>query len=189
MRISRIQAAENRQKIVDVASRLFREGGIHATGVDAVMKAAGMTHGGFYGHFQSKDTLVAEACGKSISQSVEKWENISGHENPLNALINHYLSVEHRDHPGSGCLIAALAAEASRSGPEVRKVMTEGIKSLVGVIETNTPGRKGKAKRNKALGSLAAMVGAVVIARAVDDPELSAEILAATAKALTSAVP
>lgn len=186
MRVSRTQAAENRERIVNVASRLFREGGIGATGVDAVMKAAGMTHGGFYGHFQSKDNLVAEACSRSLSRSLEKWSQVAENKSALKALLDHYLSADHRDNPGDGCLIAALAAEAPRSSPEVRKVITEGIRSMLELIESSVPGSDKKTKRANAIHTLTTMVGALIVARAVGDPALSKEILAKALKSLVS---
>jgi TetR/AcrR family transcriptional repressor of nem operon len=184
MRVSREQAAENRQRVLDAASRLFREGGIATTGVDAVMSAAGLTHGGFYSQFQSKEKMAAEACRQSIEKSVEKWTRLAGKKSPLTAIIENYLSLRHRDNPGEGCLIGALVAEASRSSPEVREVMTAGIKSLLGVLETYVPGRNDAAKRINALAILTTMVGALSLARAVDDPRLSKEILSAASRSL-----
>lgn len=187
MRVNRVQAAENRKRIVNEASRLFREGGIATTGVDAVMSAAGFTHGGFYTHFESKDKLAAEACSHSIALSLELWAKLAESKNPLKAVLDHYLSIEHRDHPGTGCLIAALACEASRSSPEVRRVITDGIKSLLGVLESNVAGRDKKTKRANAISLLTAMIGALVASRAVDDPVLSKEILTAASKSLAFA--
>jgi len=187
MRVSREQAAENRKRIVDVAARLFREGGIATTGVDTVMNAAGLTHGGFYTHFESKDKLVTEACSQSLARSLEKWTALAEKKNPLKAIMEHYLSERHRDNPGDGCLIAALATEASRSKPEVRQVITEGIKSLLGVLESNAPGRDKKSKRVNAVSMFTAMIGAIAMARAVDDPVLSKEILSTASKTLEAA--
>ncbi|VTR98289.1 family transcriptional regulator : Transcriptional regulator, TetR family OS=Azoarcus sp. KH32C GN=AZKH_1730 PE=4 SV=1: TetR_N [Gemmata massiliana] len=187
MRVSRAQAAENRKRIVDVAARLFREGGIATTGVDALMSAAGLTHGGFYAHFQSKDQLATEACSQSLSRSLGKWAKLAESERPLEAIIEHYLSAGHRDNQGDGCLIAALLVEASRSSPDVRRVITEGIKSLLGVLESNVPGGTRKTKRARAISVFTAMVGALAVARAVDDPNLSKEILAAASKSLATA--
>lgn len=184
MRVSREQAAENRRRIVDEASRLFREGGIATTGVDAVMNAAGLTHGGFYTHFESKDKLAAEACAQSLARSLEKWTALAGRKNPLKAIVEHYLSERHRDNPGEGCLIAALLTEASRSKPEVRQAITDGIKSLLGVLESKVSGRDKKARRANAVNLFTSLIGALAVARAVDDPVLSTEILSAASKAL-----
>lgn len=184
MRVSREQAAANRRRIVDEASRLFREGGIATTGVDAVMNAAGFTHGGFYSHFESKDKLAAEACRQSLTRSLEAWTALADKKNPLKAIVEHYLSERHRDNPGEGCLIAALLTEASRSKPEVRQAITEGIKSLLGVLESNISGRDKKARRANAVNLFTSLIGALTVARAVDDPVLSTEILSTTSKAL-----
>lgn len=186
MRVSREQTEENRRRIVEGAARLFREGGIAATGVDAVMNAAGLTHGGFYTHFESKDKLAAEACSQSLARSHEKWTALAGKKEPLKAIVEHYLSERHRDNPGDGCLIAALLTEASRSRPEVRQTITEGIKSLLGVLESNVSGRDKKARRTNAVNLFTALIGALTVARAVDDPILSKEILSAASKSLGS---
>lgn len=184
MRVSREQAAENRRRIVDVAARLFRERGIATTGVDAVMNTAGLTHGGFYSHFESKDKLAAEACSLSLARSLEKWSAHAGKKDPIKAIVSHYLSERHRDSPGDGCLIAALLTEASRSTPEVRQAITKGIKSLVGVLESNVSGQDKKARRANAVNLFTSLIGALTVARAVDDPVLSTEILSAASKAL-----
>lgn len=184
MRVSREQAADNRKRIVDEAARLFREGGIATTGVDTVMNAAGLTHGGFYTHFESKDKLAAEACRKSLARSLEKWTALAATSDPLKAIVEHYLSDRHRDNPGEGCLIAALLTEASRSKPEVRQAITEGIKSLLGVLESHVSGRDKKARRTNAVNLFTSMIGALAVARAVDDAALSTEILSAASKAL-----
>ena len=184
MKVSREQAAENRRRVVDVASRLFREGGIATTGVDAVMNAAGLTHGAFYTHFESKDKLAAEACSQSLARSLEKWTDLAGKKDPLKAIVKHYLSERHRDNPGDGCLIAALLTEASRSKPELRHTMTEGIKSLLSVLESNVSGRDKKARRAHAVNLFTALIGALTVARAVNDPILSKEILSSAVKSL-----
>lgn len=184
MRVSRAQAAENRRRIVDVAARVFREGGIATTGVDTVMNAAGLTHGGFYTHFESKDKLAAEACSLSLARSLDKWTALAGKKDPLKAIVEHYLSERHRDNPGDGCLIAALLTEASRSKPEVRQAITEGIKSLLEVLESNVSGLDKKARRANAVNLFTALIGALTVARAVDDPILSKEILSAASKTL-----
>lgn len=187
MRVSREQAAENRRRIVDVAARLFRERGIATTGVDAVMNNAGLTHGGFYTHFGSKDKLAAEACSLSLARSLEKWTALADKKDSLKAIVSHYLSERHRDNPSDGCLIAALLTEASRSTPEVRQAITKGIKSLVGVLESNVSGQDKKARRANAVNLFTSLIGALAVARAVDDPILSKEILSTASKALEAA--
>src|SRR5947207_5013880 len=109
MRVTREESAENRQRVLEVAGRLFREKGFEGIGVDGIMDAAGLTHGGFYGHFGSKADLAEEACSAGLAQSKRKWETLA-HDSPEAALAEiarSYLSKRHRDDPGSGCVFAA----------------------------------------------------------------------------------
>src|ERR1700749_2618672 len=111
MKVSRIQEAENHERTRDVATRLFRERGFDGIGVADLMKTAGLTHGGFYGHFKSKDDLAVEAVASSLAQSVERWEALARDhaDQPLAAILDHYLSDKHCDDAGRGCAYAALA--------------------------------------------------------------------------------
>src|SRR3954470_4631551 len=113
MKVSREQAVENRERIVETAARLFRERGFEGVGVADLMKEAGLTHGGFYGHFSSKEDLIAEASARVLADSLAGWNRLAerGGENPLPALADTYLTKEHRDDPGAGCLFAALGPE------------------------------------------------------------------------------
>ncbi len=183
MKVSREQAAANRERILDIASELFRERGFDGIGVADLMKHAGLTHGGFYGHFSSKEDLMAQACDRALMESVAKWRRVSARadDKPLTAIVKAYLSTRTRDDPGAGCAIAALAVDASRHGPKVRRSFTEGVRSLVEILAEVVPGKSRVAKRKIALTTFAGMVGALILARAVDDPELSEEILSATA--------
>jgi TetR/AcrR family transcriptional repressor of nem operon len=186
MKVSREQAAENRECIVSVAGRLFRERGFDGIGVADIMAAAGLTHGGFYGHFKSKDDLAAEACARALDASLQKWNAVTeGGVNPLKTITDSYLSVRHRDGPGDGCVISALGSDTARQGKLVRRAVTEGLENLVDRLSKLMPGSKA-AKRRKALASFAAMVGAVSMARAVDDPDLSEEILRAVSLSLAA---
>jgi TetR/AcrR family transcriptional repressor of nem operon len=188
MKVSRERATEHRERIVQVAAKLFRERGFDGIGVADLMKAVGLTHGGFYGHFASKEDLVAEACGRALDKSLQKWsaeiEKAPGEA--LSNMINSYLSEDHRDGPGSGCLVAALGSDLRRQAPPIRRVVTEGIHALVGQLMRLVPGKSKPARRRKALSDFAAMVGAVTIARAVDDPELSKDVLNAVASVLSN---
>jgi TetR/AcrR family transcriptional regulator, transcriptional repressor for nem operon len=187
MKVSREQAAENRERIVQVAAKLFRERGFDGIGVADLMKAAGLTHGGFYGHFGSKEDLAAEACGGALDRSLQIWSSEvgKGPDEAFSKIINSYLSEAHRDSPGSGCLVAALGSDVGRQTPSIRRVVTEGIHALVGELIRLVPGKSKSARRRKALSDFAAMVGAVIIARAVDDTELSTEVLHAVASSLS----
>jgi TetR/AcrR family transcriptional repressor of nem operon len=186
MKVSREQAAENRERILNVAARLFRERGFDGIGVADLMKNAGLTHGGFYGHFSSKEDLMAQACARAIADSLDAWNRRADRatESPLSAVTTSYLSTRHRDNPGSGCLLAALGADVSRQGPPVRRTVTEGLRSFVEILARLVPGKSKAAKRQKALATYAGLVGAVVLARAVDDPELSREILQAVSTSI-----
>ena len=187
MKVSREQAAENRQRIVDMASRLFRERGLDGIGVADLMKSAGLTHGGFYGHFASKEDLMAQACARALEESLVKWrERVEAEpDDPLGALAALYLSESHCAQPGDGCAIAALGSEAARQGAPVRHAVTEGMRPLIEVLAQVMPGRSKAAKRQKALATFASMVGAVTLARDVDDPALAEEILSAVSASIS----
>jgi TetR/AcrR family transcriptional regulator, transcriptional repressor for nem operon len=181
MRVSREQAARNRERVLKVASRLFRERGFEGVSVAELMRAAGLTHGGFYGQFSSKEDLMAQACEQSLVGSLERWSRPTADapESPLQAIAAHYLSVDHRDHPGTGCLLAALGTETSRQAAPFRRAVTACVRSLVAALARFVSGRSEAARRERALATFASLVGAMVLARAVDDTHLSDEILAA----------
>jgi TetR/AcrR family transcriptional repressor of nem operon len=187
MRVSREQAAENRERIVQVAAKLFRERGFDGIGVADLMKAAGLTHGGFYGNFASKDDLVAEASGRALNELSEYWTAVieKAPQSAFATIVHRYLSEGHRDAPGQGCLVAALGSELGRQARPVRRLVTKGINAFIGQLMQLVPGKSKAARRRQALSDLAAMVGAVTIARAVDDPALSKDVLNAVASALS----
>lgn len=186
MRVSKEQAARNRERVLEAASTLYRERGFDGIGVADVMRSAGLTHGGFYGQFASKADLMAEACAHALESSARTWRHVGEQalQAPLDAVVDWYLSTEHRDHPGIGCALAALAPEAARQGPQVRRAVTRGVKPLIELIAAWLPGRSQRARRQRAVLALSSMVGAMVIARVVDDEVLSKEFLDAAAKAL-----
>jgi TetR/AcrR family transcriptional repressor of nem operon len=131
---------------------------------------------------------MAEACARALEGSVAKWRRLSDRAggNPLPAIVNSYLSTRHRDQPGAGCAIAALGVDVARQGPGVRHAFTEGLRNMVGMLGGMVAGRTAAARRKKALAGYAAMVGAMVLARAVDDPKLSEEILRSVSSTITS---
>lgn len=189
MKVTKEQMAENRECILDAAAQLFRERGFDGIGVSDLMKSAGLTHGGFYGHFASKDELMAQATERALQRLQSAWavlarDAVAQEQDPLAAIESAYLSPRHRDAPGQGCLLAALGGDASRQGPAVRRAVTEGMRAQVEGLATLVPGRSKAAKRQRALADYASLVGAMVLARAVDDPALSDEILHATAASL-----
>jgi TetR/AcrR family transcriptional regulator, transcriptional repressor for nem operon len=177
MRKSREEAAETRKRIVRAAARQFREKGIAATGLAELMKAAGLTHGGFYKHFASKDQLVAEATAAAFDTPLEE---MAAHPT-LKAAVAAYLSTRHRDNPASGCPLAALGAELARTDTQAREAATAGFRRLVDILARQA----GTADaRRRALVAAATMIGAVTMARVVTDPGLSAEILRAAEQSL-----
>jgi TetR/AcrR family transcriptional regulator, transcriptional repressor for nem operon len=179
MKVSREQAAQNRERIIETAAQLFRERGFEGIGVADLMKEAGLTHGGFYGHFWSKDDLIAEACARALTRSLALFSNLSeavSHD-PLSAVARTYLTSKHRDAPGTGCLLAAVGSDVSRQGPAVRRAVTGHIRSAVELLTKLVPSKSKAARRRKAISAYATLVGAMVMARAVDDRELSQEIL------------
>src|SRR6476619_2991342 len=119
MKVSRQQAAQNRERIVEAAAQLFRERGFEGIGVADLMKEAGLTHGGFYGHFESKEDLMAQACTRASARSRALWTRLAERapRDPLAEIASVYLTARHRDDPGDGCLMAALASDAARQGP------------------------------------------------------------------------
>ena len=182
MKVSREQAAANRDRVVEAAARLFRERGFDGIGVADLMKAAGLTHGGFYGQFKSKEDLAVEASARALAGTAEHWPAIVAErpEAPLKALLDRYLSVGHRDAPGQGCAVAALASDVARlDSPALRRTFTQGLQPLIDTLTRIVPGDSKSARRRTALAYLSAMVGALTLARVVDDRELSDEILAA----------
>ncbi len=179
MKVSREQAAQNRERILDAAARLFRERGFEGIGVADTMKAAGLTHGGFYGHFSSKEDLIAQACARAFSRSHQRWSRRAGStpDDPLSSIIRSYLTPRHRDDPGTGCALAALGPDVARHGPGVRRAVTEGLRSAFNLLSGLVPGKSEAARRQKAISTYASLVGAMIMARAVGDPALSQEIL------------
>ncbi|MGE0282099.1 MAG: TetR/AcrR family transcriptional regulator [Rhizobiaceae bacterium] len=185
MRVSREQAAENRKRIVKTAGRLFREKGFDGIGVADLMKAAGLTHGGFYGHFESKEALAAEAIREQLKESVARWRQRSADnpEAPLQAIVDAYLSNDHRDAKALSCAIPALASEASKQSAAVRDSFSEGANGLIEVLAEAMPEPTAEARRQSAVVAFSAMVGSLMLARAVGDKALSDEILEAARSA------
>lgn len=182
MRVSRVEAAGNRDRIVDVAARRFRERGFEGIGVADLMKEAGLTHGGFYGHFGSKEELMAEAYRRALEQSHEQWrKRAEGARDPVGEMARHYLTARHRDNRGQGCAVAALGTDVARQGPIVRQAFTEGLRHALDFLSALVKGRTASTKRRRAIQTYASWIGAMVLARAVDDPTLSREILEAVA--------
>lgn len=181
MKVSREQMADNRSRILAQAARLFRDKGFHAVSVADVMKAAGLTHGGFYGHFASKDDLIAQTMAHALSD-----EGVQARG--FDAFLSAYLSPTHRDSPADGCPTAALASDARRQTPEARTAMATGIEAQIARISTSLKNQGVEGARSAAIGSWSAMIGAMILARAVEDPALSDEILEQTRDWISAAL-
>ena len=173
MKVSREQMAENRRRILDAAGRLFRAKGFDAVSVAEVMKAAGLTHGGFYGHFSSKDDLIAETLAEILVAD-------PGKESNFQAFVDAYLSPKHRDNAANGCPTAGLAALTRHQAASSRKAMSVGLRTQIERLSKVSPGTTAAKKRRAAIANWSAMVGAIILARAVDDRALSDEILEQT---------
>jgi TetR/AcrR family transcriptional repressor of nem operon len=190
-RVCRAETEKNRTAIRQASSRLFREQGLRAS-VSDVMSAAGLTHGGFYGHFGSKDELAAEACAAAFAESVARWRKRIGEAaDPASAriaLIEGYLTAQNRAAIGTGCPIAALATDVAREslGKPVRSAFRAGLEGLIEMLAEVEP-RPAGAARAQALTELATLVGALVLARATDGTPLSDEFLHAAASSLLGA--
>jgi TetR/AcrR family transcriptional repressor of nem operon len=189
MKVTRSQATENRNSILEKAGELFRERGFDGIGIADIMRAVGLTHGGFYGNFKSKQDLAAQACEASFTKSQALWRHIAekSQEDAFGRLVAVYLSQAHRDNPGQGCPLTALAAESGRQESPVRSAFTAGIESYLAIMAKMLPGRSAEARRARALAALSQLVGAMVLARATDDGALSNEILAAARQNLAPA--
>ena len=165
--------AANRQRILEEAGRLFREKGFEAVSVAEVMKAAGLTHGGFYGHFESKDDLIAQALDHAIGTR-------SGDMPDLWVFIDEYLTLRHRDNAAGGCAIAGLAADTLRQTQQARTAVTGGVRDQIEWIGERLSGQDHTDTRRIAIAAWSAMVGATILSRAAKESDLSEEILSET---------
>ncbi len=200
MRYSKTHKAETRRQVLETAARRFRADGIEAVGIAALMAEAGLTHGGFYAHFPSKEALVEESLTAVLAQSAETLSRLAGksdvagsdHEadtlRGLEKILRFYLSPTHRDRPDQGCAAASLAAEIARHAPETRAAFTESLQRVTGVIADHLPpaiaknkhqdrARQDRARQDRAWAIFATMLGSLQLARAVSDAALSKRLL------------
>ena len=182
MRVSRTQAEENRQTVINVASRLFREHGFDGIGLKDLMAGAGMTQGAFYKQFESKEDLATQASQRALEDALSRWSAVAASrpDDPLSGVIDFYLSREHCRQTADGCPVVALAADASRHGPEVRASFESGFKDYIALMK-GWIGDTDQISDARAMAILATMVGAVLIARAVNDEGMSQQFLRAAA--------
>jgi TetR/AcrR family transcriptional repressor of nem operon len=191
-RVSKQQSLSNRATITQTAARLFREHGIQGISVADLMAAAGLTHGGFYGHFASKDALAAEACSLAFENSAQRWrQRLAGIAAPDAAkalLVQGYLSSKSRDDPGISCPASSLAGDVARegSGAAVRAEFASGIEALVEILGSLQHTGNPAGDRHEALADLATMVGAQLLARATGGRKVSDEFLRAARTRLGS---
>jgi len=190
MRVSRIQAAENRQTVINVASRLFRERGFDGIGLKDLMEGAGLTQGGFYKQFASKEDLAVEASKRALESASSRWTDAAAQnpDDPLGAVLAFYLSGDHREERMDGCPIVALGSDAARQGPDVKAAFEAGIKAHLEVLGRFIAKTGDGASNRKAMAILATMVGAVTLSRVVNDPDLAQALLDAAAEQVRDAV-
>lgn len=189
MRVSRVQAAENRQNVINVASRLFRERGFDGIGLKDLMEAAGLTQGAFYKQFASKEDLAVEASNRALESASLRWSDAAARnpDDPLGAVIAFYLSADHRGERMDGCPIVALGSDAARQGPGVKAAFETGIKAHLEVLGRFLAETGGEESRGKAMAILATMIGAVTLSRVVNDPDLAQALLDAAVEQVRDA--
>jgi TetR/AcrR family transcriptional repressor of nem operon len=190
MRRSKVEAAETRRRIVETAANEFRRRGIASAGLSDLMAAAGLTHGGFYRHFESKDQLVSEAIAVATESMAEGMASVASRGKAgagLKEVAAAYLSANHRDDPETGCLFATLGSEIARGDRAARQAATDGFLKLVDIIAAQMEKPHSKAARRKAMVMLSSMFGALIMSRVVTDPLLSRDLLEQTEKQLAKA--
>ncbi|OWW00088.1 TetR family transcriptional regulator [Rhizobium sp. R72] len=185
MRVSRAQAEANREAVINAASRLFREHGFDGIGLKELMKGAGLTQGGFYKQFQSKDDLAALASRRAMESATRRWSTVAAKgRDPFQAVVDLYLSTGHRGETGDGCPLAALGSDAARQSEEVRTPFQDGIEAHLQILDELIPASEASKPYDKAMAVLSLMVGAVTISRIMTDEGMSQRILEAAADAV-----
>jgi TetR/AcrR family transcriptional repressor of nem operon len=186
MRVSRIQAEKNRQTVIDVASRLFREHGFDGIGLKDLMKGAGLTQGAFYKQFGSKDDLAAQASKRALESASRRWSAAAeaNPKDPLGAVVAFYLSMGHREERMDGCPVVALGSDAARQSVDVKASFEAGIKNYLGMLGRWIGDTDSEDSTDKAMTILSTMVGAVVLSRAVNNKRLSKRFLQAAAESV-----
>src|SRR5215475_338846 len=182
MRYSKEHKQETHDRIVRKASVRLREKGAHGVGVADLMKEAGLTHGGFYAHFDSREALVIEAFAYAMDRSIEHWRKTVEQTPPdkrLSTIIESYLTTTHRDDPGRGCAVPTLGPEIAREGPKARKAFAAKLDQMIDMIADQIPDVPRKAARKQASATLATMMGTLVLSRIAGNGEFSGDILSA----------
>jgi TetR/AcrR family transcriptional repressor of nem operon len=176
VKVSREQVAEHRKAIMAAAARLFRQRGFDDVTVAEVMKEAGLTHGAFYGYFRSKEALIAEAVGHALPFAPD----VATPRTPAAQFADGYLSAKHRDNLATSCLFSSLGMEVARGSAGLRHAMTESVRRRIDHLGAEAEGDTPREKRRAAIAAWSAMIGAIVLARLVNDEKLSKEILSET---------
>ena len=180
MRYSREHKLETHARIVKKASVRIREKGAHGIGVADLMKDAGLTHGGFYAHFDSREALVIEAFAYAMDRANERWRKIAEQTPPekrFSTLVENYLTSVHRDDPGHGCAVPALGAEIARESPKTRKAFAAKLEQMIEMMTDQITDVPRKAARKQAIAALTTMMGTLVLSRIAGTGEFSDEIL------------
>ena len=191
MRVSRAQASENRQAVINAASRLIRERGFDGIGLKDLMKGAGLTQGAFYKQFASKEDLAAQASKRALERASDRWSDAveTNPRDPLGAVMAFYLSMGHREEKTDGCPIVALGADAARQGSDVKASFEAGVKAHLDILGRLIGATDGKKPDRKAMAILSTMVGALTLSRAVNDPKLARAILDSAVDQVRATVP
>jgi TetR/AcrR family transcriptional repressor of nem operon len=189
MRVSRNQAAENRQTVINVASRLFRERGFDGIGIKDLMAAARLTQGAFYKQFASKEDLAVQASRRALESATLRWSAATAEhpEDPLGAVMAFYLSPAHREERMGGCPIVALGSDAARQSSDVKASFEAGIKVHLEILGRLIGETNGEEPNGTAMAILSTMVGALILSRVVNDESLSKRILQAAANSVQTA--
>ena len=187
MRYSKEHKQETHERIVKKASVRLREKGAHGIGVADLMKEAGLTHGGFYAHFDSREALVIEAFSHAMDRANDRWRKIAEETPPdkrLATIVESYLSPTHRDDPGRGCAVPALGAEIARESPKTRKAFAAKLEQMIDMMADQILDVPRKTARKRAIAALTTMMGTLVLARIAGSGEFSDEILGAGREAV-----
>ena len=187
MRYSKEHKQETHARIVKKASVRLREKGAHGIGVADLMKEAGLTHGGFYAHFDSREALVIEAFAYAMDRSNERWRKVAEQTPPekrLATIVETYLTPLHRDDPGHGCAVPTLGAEIARESPKTRKAFAAKLEQMIELMADQVLDVPRKSARKQAVAALATMMGTLVLSRIAGNGEISDEILAAGREAV-----
>jgi TetR/AcrR family transcriptional regulator, transcriptional repressor for nem operon len=190
MKVSKDVMANHKEQVIKVAARRFRQRGFDGVSVADIMNEAGLTHGGFYRHFSSKDELIAISTLRAVSETVGKWQKIADQAtgDRLEAVVHSYLSLRHHDHPETGCLVAALGGELSHQPPSVKDAATNAGRQMIDFLSRIAPGKTKAVRRKQAIVVLASMAGGMILARMTSDRVLREEILKDVAHAVPNSV-